>query len=299
MQNLLMPLRKSDHSVVAVYFFCASSTTCRCNRGRKLFAVVHRERKFNRRTKLRRWNSVTVGAGFQSRRWLSPSPIILARRVATLSIFAAVREIVRRTLIWINFRRKVLPRLSTSSPSPLSPPPPLLNGLIHPLSYSVTLSFSRRWCCKSRVHFPHFSPSWRAARAAKGWDAKKKLRGKRAGEGVKRGKRESARPKNFTFRGCETSPLRCNGPQAAVGASDILPRYFALIPGITSLVSTDLIFEQLREQIALFCGINPGSRNNHGVENYYAMCIEINVSCGGFVMIFSSITETVYRLSKL
>jgi len=32
----------------------------RCDRGRKLFAAVRRERKFNRRTKLRRWNSAMV-----------------------------------------------------------------------------------------------------------------------------------------------------------------------------------------------------------------------------------------------
>jgi len=32
----------------------------RCDCGRKLFAVVRYERKFNRRTKLRRWNSATV-----------------------------------------------------------------------------------------------------------------------------------------------------------------------------------------------------------------------------------------------
>lgn len=58
--------------------------------------------------------------------------------------------------------------------------------------------------------------------------------------------------------GCETSPLRRNGPQTAAGASDILPRYFTLIPGITSPVSADSVFKQLREQIATFCGINPG-----------------------------------------
>ena len=126
---------------------------------------------------------------------------------------------------------------------PLSP-----SSLIQPLSYPVTLSLRRR-CRKSRVHFPHFSPSWRTARVTwKGWDAEKKLRE----VGEYRG------PRNFTLRGCETSPLRRNGPQTAAGANDILLRYFTLIPGITSLVSVDSVFKQFREQIATFCGINPG-----------------------------------------
>jgi len=48
--------------------------------------------------------------------------------------------------------------------------------------------------------------------------------------------KENARPRNFTFRGCETSPLRRGGPRAAAGANDILPRYLSLIPEITLFV---------------------------------------------------------------
>lgn len=112
---------------------------------------------------------------------------------------------------------------------------------------------------------------------------KKSCAGDERGEEVKGEegrRRENAGPRNFTFRGCETSPLRRNGPQAAAGANDILPRYFALILRITLLVSTDLVFEQLREQIAPFCGINPGyvTRTIVRCENYETMRIKNNVS---------------------
>lgn len=77
----------------------------RCDRGRKLFAAVRRERKFNRRTKLRRWNSVTVwglvfkvAVDFHRRQLYGAS-----RRFRFLP-----RKVVRRTLIWINFRTKML-----------------------------------------------------------------------------------------------------------------------------------------------------------------------------------------------
>lgn len=96
------------------------------------------------------------------------------------------------------------------------------------LLYSLLLAIPR--CRKSRVHFPHFSPSWRAARRRRqrGETLKKsRVEVKGQGEAVSLAGRE----RNFTFRGRETSPLRRCSPRTAVDASDISPRCLALIPG--------------------------------------------------------------------
>lgn len=96
----------------------------------------------------------------------------------------------------------------------LKPPPSSLSRA-HSNLY-LALSFSRRRCRKSRVHFPHFSPSWRAARATgqRGEVLKKSCVGRRVG-GRMPGR------ETLLSEGCETSPLRRN--------RDILPRYYALI----------------------------------------------------------------------
>lgn len=129
------------------------------------------ERKFNRRTKLRRWNSATVwglvfkvAVDFHRRQLYGRGA---SRRFRFLPRSAESR--VRCTLIWINFPKEGahgFPPRSNSFPAiatlePHSSPPPQLSP--------------RRRCRKSRVHFPHFSPSWRAARTTvKGWDAPRK-----------------------------------------------------------------------------------------------------------------------------
>jgi len=176
------------------------------------------------------------GLGFQSRRltFTVANYTEVRRHPAALSIFAAAREVVRRNLN--KFPNDEV--LATTRRLALPPSPTSTSGLVHPLPYSaVTLSFSRWRCRKSRVHFPHFSPSWRTASSAV------RRRGRRRGRRARRRRgwgRENARPRNFTFRGCETSPLRSGGQRAvaaaAAGANDILPRYLVLIPEIILLV---------------------------------------------------------------
>lgn len=193
--------------------------------------------------------------------WFSKSPLTFTvanyTGAAPCGAFDFCRSHIRYTLIWINFRG--------------FPPRSKLFSYHRPrASFNPSLQLSpRRRCRKSRVHFPHFSPSWRAARTTvKGWDAEKSCGGWRL-----RG-RENTEPRNFTLRGCETSPLRRNGPQTAAGAYDILPHYFMLILGITLLVSTDSVFKQLCEQIATFCGINLGfvTWTIVGVKDYETTC---------------------------
>lgn len=74
------------------------------------------------------------------------------------------------------------------------------------------------------------------------------------------------RLRNFTLQGRETSPLRRNGPpnrRRREWHFTTLPR--ALIPGIISFSSVDLVFKSFHKQITVFYGNNLGICN---INNY-------------------------------
>lgn len=202
----------------------------------KLFAAVRRERKFNRRTKLWRWNSITVwglvfkvAVDFHRRQLYSAFDFCREKSYLNLNKFPNEDAFSLALFILFSSRRR--------------PPLKAHSSLFLTLRYPLLLS--RRRCRKSRVHFPHFSPSWRAARATghRAEVLKKSCVGRQVG-GRMPGR------ETLLSEGCETSPLRRNREP---------PRHFTtrLCPGITSLLSADPVFMQLCEQIVAFCGVYP------------------------------------------
>lgn len=193
-----------------------------------------------------------MGTGFQSRRWLSPSPII-QECDGTPQRFRFLPQSVKSSDAYLNLNK--FPNEGRVATSRLALPPSLLLpscALVHPLPCSsVTLSFSRWRCRKSRVHFPHFSPSWRAASTTvKGWDAEKKLHERVAMGG--------GQAEELYFPGVRNFPFKTRRPASRCRQRE---RHFTtLLRAYPRNYFPRLHrsrFEQFYEQIATFYRINP------------------------------------------
>lgn len=139
------------------------------------------------------------------------------------------------------------------------------------LTLRYPLLLSRRRCRKSRVHFPHFSPSWRAARATghRGEVLKKSCVGRQVG-GRMPGR------ETLLSEGCETSPLRRNREP---------PRHFTTLlrayppellrssPPTPFLCNFASKLSRFAEYIHRICNTNQSSKEKY--DNFSVLCIKI------------------------